>query len=73
LGVQKKQISQKKNLKVIASLFYTFYNVLRIVTKVNFNKKHFFESVRNGTLINEGSWVAYFVLSFCFESMSLSG
>ena len=27
---------------------------------------------RNGTLINRGSWVAYFVASFCFESMSLA-
>ena len=28
---------------------------------------------KNGTLINRGSWVAYFVASFCFESMSLAG
>jgi len=43
-GVSKKQISKKKNLKVIASLLYTFYNGLRVVTKVNFNKKQFSES-----------------------------
>ena len=45
LGVQKKQISKSKNLKVIASLFYTFSAGLKITTKVNFNKNHFFESV----------------------------
>ena len=45
LGVEKKQISKRKNLKVIASLIYTFYSGLRVVTKVNFNKKQFIESV----------------------------
>lgn len=45
LGVQRNQISPHKNLKVIASLLYTFYSGLRVVTKVNFNKKQSVDSV----------------------------
>lgn len=44
-GVDQNQISKDKNLKVIASLFYTFNNGLRVVTKVNFDKKQFIASV----------------------------
>lgn len=44
-GVQKKQISAHKNLAAIASLFFTFYNGLKVVTKVDFDKSIFSKSI----------------------------
>ena len=44
-GVERGQISNQKNLKAIASLLFTFYNGLRVVTKVEFDSKLFLESV----------------------------
>ena len=44
-GVKKGQISNDKNLKAIATLFFTFYNGLKVVTKVDFNPNHFSKSV----------------------------
>jgi len=45
LGVKREQISKDKNLKVIAALFFTFYNGLKVVTKVDFNVNTFSKSV----------------------------
>ena len=45
LGEQKKQIPKGKNLHAIAALLYTFYNGLQVVTKLDFNKKQFSESL----------------------------
>ena len=36
LGVERNQISADKNLQAIATLFFTFYNGLKVVTKVDF-------------------------------------
>lgn len=45
LGVERNQISEDKNLKAIASLFFTFYNGLKVVTKVDFDATVFSESI----------------------------
>jgi len=45
LGVEKGQISKDKNLAAIATLFFTFYNGLRVVTKIDFNANVFSKSV----------------------------
>ncbi|MEN0048710.1 MAG: TetR/AcrR family transcriptional regulator [Bacteroidota bacterium] len=45
LGVKKGQISKNKNLEAIATLLFTFYNGLKVVTKVDFDVKVFSESV----------------------------
>lgn len=37
LGVERNQISEDKNLHAIATLFFTFYNGLKVVTKVDFD------------------------------------
>lgn len=37
LGVERNQISEDKNLKAIATLLFTFYNGLKVVTKVDFD------------------------------------
>lgn len=44
-GVEKKQISEDKNLQVIACLFFTFYNGLQVVTKIDFDVSIFSKSV----------------------------
>lgn len=36
-GVEKNQISEEVNLKAVATLFFTFYNGLKVVTKVDFD------------------------------------
>ncbi|MCI4669196.1 MAG: TetR/AcrR family transcriptional regulator [Bacteroidia bacterium] len=45
LGIERKQISKDKNPEVIASLFFTFYNGLKVVTKVDFDEAIFSDSV----------------------------
>lgn len=44
-GVQKNQIAADKDLQAIASLLFTFYNGLKVVTKINFNKENFLAAV----------------------------
>ena len=44
-GVKRKQISEDKNLRAIAMLFFTFYNGLKVVTKVDFDSTMFSKSV----------------------------
>lgn len=44
-GVEKNQISEDKNLQAIATLFFTFYNGLKVVTKVDFDAVVFSKSV----------------------------
>ena len=44
-GVETNQISNKKDLKVISSLLFTFYNGLKVITKVSFNKDNYLKSV----------------------------
>lgn len=45
LGVERNQISSDKNLQAIATLFFTFYNGLKVVTKVDFDAAVFSNSV----------------------------
>jgi len=45
LGVERNQISKDKNLQAIATLFFTFYNGLKVVTKVDFDAAVFSKSV----------------------------
>lgn len=45
LGVERNQISEGKNLQAIATLFFTFYNGLKVVTKVDFDPVVFSKSV----------------------------
>ena len=45
LGVERNQISRDKNLQAIASLFFTYYNGLKVVTKVDFDAAVFSKSV----------------------------
>jgi len=45
LGVERNQISDDKNLKAIATLLFTFYNGLQVVTKVDFDKAVFSNSI----------------------------
>lgn len=45
LGKKNGQLSKEKNLKAIATLFFTFYNGLKVVTKVEFKSKQFLASV----------------------------
>ncbi|MEN0004664.1 MAG: TetR/AcrR family transcriptional regulator [Bacteroidota bacterium] len=45
LGVERGQISKNKDLKAIATLFFTFYNGLKVVTKVDFDIEIFSKSV----------------------------
>ena len=45
LGVERNQISKDKNLQAIATLFFTFYNGLKVVTKVDFDPAEFSKSV----------------------------
>ena len=44
-GVERNQISEDKNLRAIAVLFFTFYNGLKVVTKVDFDAVVFSKSV----------------------------
>ena len=44
-GVEKGQILKEKDLSAIAALFFTFYNGLKVVTKVDFNTPIFMKSV----------------------------
>ena len=44
-GVERGQLSSEKDLKSIASLFFAFYNGLKVVTKTDFNKEQFENSV----------------------------
>lgn len=45
LGVERGQISEDKNLQAIATLFFTFYNGLKVVLKIDFDTTVFFKSV----------------------------
>lgn len=45
LGIERNQISEDKNLQAIATLFFTFYNGLKVVTKVDFDATIFSKSV----------------------------
>jgi len=45
LGVKKGQLSADKDLKTISSLLFTFYNGLRVVTKVNSSKTKLHKSI----------------------------
>ena len=45
LGVERNQIAKGKDLRAITTLFYTFYNGLKIVTKVDFDPGVFSKSV----------------------------
>jgi len=45
LGVERNQISKDKNLRAIATLFFTFYNGLKVVTKADFDAAVFSKSV----------------------------
>jgi TetR/AcrR family transcriptional repressor of nem operon len=45
LGVEKGQISRDKDLKIISTLLYTFYNGLRVVTKVDSSKTKLHKSI----------------------------
>ena len=45
LGVERNQISGDKNLQAIATLFFTFYSGLKVVTKVDFDTTVFSKSV----------------------------
>jgi len=45
LGVEKGQISADKDLKTISSLLFTFYNGLRVVTKVDSSKTKLLKSI----------------------------
>lgn len=44
-GEEKGEIPKGKNLKAIATLLFTFYNGLKVVTKVDFQQEQFSESV----------------------------
>ena len=44
-GVEKRQISREKDLVAIATLLFTFYNGLKVVTKVDFDTPIFIKSV----------------------------
>ena len=44
-GVKKGQISEQKDLKVIVSILFTYYNGLRIITKVNIDEQELYSSV----------------------------
>lgn len=44
-GVERNQIAEGKNLRAIAALFFTFYNGLKVVTKVDFDAAVFSKSV----------------------------
>ncbi|GGF40878.1 TetR/AcrR family transcriptional regulator [Echinicola rosea] len=44
-GVERNQISKDKDLRAIATLFFTFYNGLKVITKVDFDPSEFSRSV----------------------------
>ena len=44
-GAASGQISKDKNFKALAALFFTFYNGLRVVTKVDFNHATYTQSI----------------------------
>jgi len=44
-GLDKGQISSDKDLKAISSLLYTYYNGLRVVTKVDTSKTELYKSI----------------------------
>ena len=45
-GVEKGQIDASKDLRSIASLFFAFYNGLKVVTKTDFDQQQFENSVK---------------------------
>ena len=45
LGVERGQIPQTVNIQAVATLFFTFYNGLKVVTKIDFDEFIFSESV----------------------------
>jgi len=44
-GVQKGQLATDKDLRAIAALFFTFYNGLKVVTKVDANQEQLYGTV----------------------------
>ncbi|MEM6633161.1 MAG: TetR/AcrR family transcriptional regulator [Bacteroidota bacterium] len=46
-GVEKGEISADKDLSTIATLLFTYYNGLKVVTKLEFNSQRFLNSVKS--------------------------